>query len=238
MPTIHALPGSRGFTLIELICAVAIMLLLASLLLAMTSSIRHQAGRLRCAATERQVYEGLVIFSMDNNGQVPLVYNRGCRQDNYYFYNADNRGAGSDTAGALGVLFDRGYIDPQRGWFCAANRNPKWSFKTAENPWPPRRGVKTRGNYGVRPEKVEWATRLPRLSDFANKAIITDIISESVQLLDHHKTGTNVTYGDGSVRYQLFAKFSAPYRFIPNGSGYGAVYNNAFMQVWRLLDGN
>lgn len=236
MPIIHASPASRAFTLIELIFAVAIMLLLASLLMAMTSSIRQQAGRMRCAATERQVYEGLLSFSMDNRGQVPLVYNGGAKQDNYYFYDTGNRGIGSDTAGAFGLLFDRGYVDPQRGWYCAANRNPKWSFKTALNPWPPRRRVKTRGNYGVRPETAESASRFPRLSDFSGKAIITDIISESVQFRDHHRTGTNVTYGDGSVRYQLFAKFAAPYRFIPNDTGYGAAYNNAFMQVWRLLD--
>lgn len=226
-----------AFTLIELICAVSVMLLLASLLMAMTRSIRQHADRVRCASTLKQAYAGFFHFSVDNRGQVPLTYSGGTKQDNYYFYLTENRGIGSDTAGGWGILFDGGYVDPHRGWYCVANRHPQWKFNTTTNPWPPRRGLKTRSNYGTRPEVDEaTATTFPRLAAYADKAVITDVCSESFQIGDHHRTGMNAAYGDGSVRFQRFAAFSAPYRFIPNYRGYSAAYNRAFVRIWELLD--
>lgn len=232
-----ACPARAGFTLIELLCAVSILLLLASLVMAMTSSLRQYADRVRCASTIKQAYSGFFQFSVDNRGQVPLTYSGGIKQDNYYFYLTDNRGIGSDTAGGWGILFDGGYVDPHRGWYCVANRNPQWKFNTSINPWPPRRGLKTRSNYGTRPEvDEETATTFPRLASYAGKAILTDVCSESFLIAAHHRTGMNVAYGDGAVRFQRYAAFSAPYRSIPNYLGYSGAYNRAFVRIWTLLD--
>ncbi len=228
-------PLRHAFSLVELLLVCSLIMLLCSFLCAVITSIRRQAVRVSCMATEHQVYEGLALFAADNRGQTPLVCLGGTKQDNYYYYGPDNH---SDPAGAFGILYEGGYVDAQRGWYCPANKNPRWSFRTTQNPWPPKRGIKTRGSYGVRPEGDTSDNHFPLLMNYGTKALVADICSEAVQFADHHRSGMNVTYGDGSTRYQLFAVVAAPYKAIPNGLGYAGAYNNAFMRVWKLLDAN
>jgi prepilin-type N-terminal cleavage/methylation domain-containing protein/prepilin-type processing-associated H-X9-DG protein len=65
--------ATRAFTLIELICVVAIMALLASLLFPSLQSVRQRALSVACASNLRQIGLALNMAAQDNDNQYPEI---------------------------------------------------------------------------------------------------------------------------------------------------------------------
>jgi prepilin-type N-terminal cleavage/methylation domain-containing protein/prepilin-type processing-associated H-X9-DG protein len=64
----------KSFTLIELLVVIAIIAVLGSLLLPGLRRARERAGRLQCLSNMRQQGVGIIVFTQDNDGELPLVY--------------------------------------------------------------------------------------------------------------------------------------------------------------------
>lgn len=64
-------PRSKGFTLVELIVAIGIVCILASLVFTTTQSIRASGASGKCISNQRQIISATLMYAADHNGQLP-----------------------------------------------------------------------------------------------------------------------------------------------------------------------
>jgi len=64
---------NSGFTLMEILTVIAIMVVLAGILTPALNSARKQAKRAQCISNLKQIYIALQSYAMDNNGAFPAA---------------------------------------------------------------------------------------------------------------------------------------------------------------------
>src|SRR6266566_7457778 len=68
----HARKNAQaGFTLVELLVAIAIIAILIAILLPVLGSVRERANRIKCAGNLRQLGTALYIYAADNKNNFP-----------------------------------------------------------------------------------------------------------------------------------------------------------------------
>ena len=65
-------PNNIGFTLIELLASIAIIGVLMAILIPAIGRIKASAQNANCASNMRELGQGLLLFTQDNKGQLPL----------------------------------------------------------------------------------------------------------------------------------------------------------------------
>jgi prepilin-type N-terminal cleavage/methylation domain-containing protein/prepilin-type processing-associated H-X9-DG protein len=73
MPDTRSSVRSEAFTLLELLCVMAIIGILAAILLPAISKVRHQAIRAQCVSQLRQTGVAFGNFAHDHDGQFPMA---------------------------------------------------------------------------------------------------------------------------------------------------------------------
>ena len=61
----------RAFSLIELLCVIAVIAVLAGIIIPIVSKVRQNSHRIECANNLRQVAMAIHLYSQDNNGYLP-----------------------------------------------------------------------------------------------------------------------------------------------------------------------
>ncbi len=206
----------RGFTLIELLVVVAVIGVLIGVLLPALAAAREAGVRVAGMSNQRQLGAMIVVYGGDHDGRVPLGFSlgpgEGWKQYNYLL--RTNPANGEPGMRWMGLLYEHGVFDSPEAFYCPAEADPLMQFDTAENPWPPDEtapaGKSTRVGYGTRP-MVGWPfpsdrpqpggmPRLERLSP--GLAMVADLIHKPERLDQRHGDGVNVTFVDGSARWQ------------------------------------
>jgi prepilin-type N-terminal cleavage/methylation domain-containing protein len=77
-------PWRRGFTLVELLIVIGVILLLAAILLPTINRASDQARGVRCQSNLRQLWQGFLLFAADHDRHLPGGYDDG--------YQAQRRG--------------------------------------------------------------------------------------------------------------------------------------------------
>ena len=177
------------------------------------------------------------------DGQVPLGY-RNTSSGPVKQYNSMVYSTTSGQYVIFGLMYKAGLMDSPLAFFCPAETNDQSIYKSPINPWPPGPdGDPTKNvyaGYACRPEvalpdKMTSSTpQLPKLINFKNKAILSDVTTISDRVASRHRTGINVLYGDGSAKWVEYSTFSAD--LAPCKTPPSSVYNNAQDQVWADLD--
>lgn len=234
---------AHAFTLVELLVVIGIIALLISLLLPALNRSREAANRAVCLSNMRQVFTALNFYADTNRGRVPVGYRSASKQFNSMIY--------SGTAGRMvlfGILYENNKLpeDFARTLFCPSENNPQQMKGTSVNPWPP--GVSTTTNvfagYGMRPTVeipdvpgTPGFAPMPRMTDFKNQVILSDLVSISARLRTRHVNGVNTLRADGSGRWVPSGAFSAPLNEItsvrPN-----ATWNAEQDRIYEALERN
>lgn len=206
---------TRGFTLVELLVVIGVIALLISILLPALTKARAAAQRTACLSNLRQVHLAFVFYAQAFNDQVPI----GCRnspnklggivtQFDSMIYSGDTTGKTSGQYVLFGYLYPANLMRAPNIFYCPSQTDPKTSFNTSANPWPPgpAKNTNVSTGYGARPDfpipddPSTWNSQtLPRLQNFKNEAIFSDLVNTSAAVLTSHQIGVNVLYGDGSA---------------------------------------
>lgn len=67
-------PAQAGFTLIELICGIAVIIVLASILIPALGNARQRGDSAQCIANLRQLHSGHMLWANDNANILPYSY--------------------------------------------------------------------------------------------------------------------------------------------------------------------
>ncbi|HET6247060.1 MAG TPA: type II secretion system protein [Tepidisphaeraceae bacterium] len=91
-----------GFTLLELLVVIGIILVLAGLIYPITTRVIQQSRAVRCASQERQIYAATMSYVMDNNGYLPYASMIGWgTMDRPYAFTTPSLGIISFTDGVI-----------------------------------------------------------------------------------------------------------------------------------------
>lgn len=243
LPSAPIPPARHGFTLVEMLVAIGIIVLLVAILLPVVGQSREQARRALCLSNLRQLYLVYHQYSQDMEDRVPIGYRMtaagvGCKQWDSMVYSGSSR-----KFCIFGTLYVTGYLKQPAILFCPSENDPQSTWNSPLNPWPPGpigSGANVYGGYAQRPDyalpdEVETVPNvtLPRFGDFAGKALFADLPHLPLRVDTRHRGGINVCYGDGSAHWVDRAAFNAPLSKCTSISPAANAWQDA---IWTALD--
>ena len=206
-------PGCRsrpGFSVIELVVVLAVIVVLTSLLLPGLEVARKGARRLVCSSNQRQIGVAFLIFGGDNNDRLPESrFQMVNRPANMMALNSGDLNDEVGVAGfdGIGILWEGRYIDSPASCFCPAHRG-QHTFERAKALLGETQGTGPEiafCNYHYtghqkrsQDEPLMGPTRR-RMTD-PNVILLTDGLRSRSDF--NHESGFNVLRGDGSTFYQ------------------------------------
>lgn len=214
-----------GFTLIELLVVIAIIAVLAAMLLPALGRAREAANRTACINNLRQIVVAATMYAGDNDDNLPLG-NYGGQQGC-----TDKAGGGSQYPAlyptspiAISGTFPyaQRYLNDYNVWFCPSNKDPVYSdrnyigkiysitdARVAYGGYN-HTFINAQGNSAA--NVADWINypawygyyALPKLSRAKHLPYMADVIHRNAQYpgaIYHHKSGYNVAYFDGAVKF-------------------------------------
>ncbi len=207
--------GSRGFSMIELLVVLSIVMVLTGLLMPGITKARHSAYRLMCASNMRQIGVGLMLHGDDHSGSLPDSHLQ--ELGRFEEMGAINTGETDDltrrpTYDGLGLLWEFRYIESPRCLYCPAHHHhhtfeaDSAYYDSIDGDFPRRIYSNYHYTGPLRLDEdggiVQGGFRsLARAGRFI---MVTDSL-RSVEDFNHD-IGTNVLYSDGSTLWEADAE--------------------------------
>jgi type II secretory pathway pseudopilin PulG len=220
---------SRGFSLVDLLVSISIIVLLISIMMPGLGLVRRKAQQVICASNVRQLGLGVQMYADANRGHIPpSIY--AIKPNPQSDPPADRmmtlRRDGLDEWDGLGWLYIRGFAGAPGVYYCPAH--------TGENlreyysaPWAGTHGVIV-GNYQYR-GSLGGSALLERFR--SSTALIADGLAS--QLDFNHRVGGNALRADISV--QWFQDGGAVLATLVKDPGESGA-NTAVIRAWEVID--
>jgi prepilin-type N-terminal cleavage/methylation domain-containing protein len=222
----------RAFTLIELLVVIAIIAILASLLLPAMSRSKAMSKRTSCINNLRQMHISFAMYASDNFEAIPIGYRTGVKQFNTMIY------SGTINQFVLfGHMWEAGYMNQPKIFYCPAETNPGQMFNTSTNPWPPGvKGINVQSGYASLPV-IDWAGAayadpMPKLDQLGFVPLLADTPTMPARVASRHKDGVNRLRTDGSASWVMLNKFVDPLNLCTSAN---ASFNDTQDQIWKFL---
>jgi prepilin-type N-terminal cleavage/methylation domain-containing protein len=190
----------QKFTLIELLIAIAIIGILASLLVPGLGRAREAAKRAVCMSNVSQNVRWNMVFSIDYNAKIPLQYHTYApRNSSYMKVNSVYQNTGNFVQ--LGIIG----LESEDVLKCPSGPNVR-PFLNDETSLDSRRGT-IQSHYATRPvlqSKYGVAEdALSSLHQFANTALVSEHLYARFQgkEYNYHTQGNTTGYGDGHAKF-------------------------------------
>jgi prepilin-type N-terminal cleavage/methylation domain-containing protein len=253
---------NHAFTLVELLVVIGIIALLIAILLPVLGKAREASQKTVCLSNMRQLGTALQLYASENHDCLPVGYIQ--EKQFSYVVNWNNNDLNSPAVAMLGVLVTTNCISPNDGkaFYCPTEEDKQFSYNTPNNPWPfgknpvdphlTTRGLgHTRFGYMSRPSS-DWlcytgvysVDHWTRKAQLGNRAMLADLIYTRNRVIQRHKKGINVLFGNWSGQWVNLKDFDvSPWREIAAES-FNPDYNDAMLNenvnppvgVWAEID--
>jgi competence protein ComGC len=200
----------RGFTLIDILVTLAVVVVLISLMLPSLGRVRETAHQVVCRSNVRQVGIGVSLYAQDNFDR--LMHTENVTADDgsakpwdTIMLRLNAVGGGPGPWDGLGLLYAHDYLPAPKLYYCPSHSG-RHGFIDYSEQWGARSHASISGNYQFRARgPVSRAVAngpQPRKSQFLGEifpgaAIVADSMRTQVDF--NHRIGTNVLRADNSV---------------------------------------
>ena len=237
----------HGFSMIELLVVLAVVMLLTGLLMPGLQSARHSAYTVVCGANQRQIGIGFLLYGEDHNGLLPesLLQDRDEFAEMMAVTTGDVGHGQIPGYEGLGKLWEYRYIDSPKCLHCPAHRHTH-TFESNRLAYESLTGSvmhRFYANYhytGHATHASCLAGTVPRERRNMNRHDRFVLLTDGLRTLEdfNHGTGMNVLYADGHYEYKADRgdKIS---NALPHESGLPnvfSVHNVTVSNIWLDLD--
>jgi len=225
-----AVPGRRGFSLVELVTVLAVVAVLTGLLLPALIRVRESVNRVVSASNLRQIGFSVTLYDRDY-GVLPV--SRELMQNRPAEMMIAHRP--QDGWDGLGLLFGYGYIGAMQVFYSPSHHGDH-PLSRYEDQWHNPTGQRIYVNYHYGGH-VDWSNHQRMRSLLAGDSIVIATDGLRTRSDFNHRVGMNLLRGDGSVRWRSDSKVQ---RALPITLGYGQTppqglneYINIFQTIER-----
>jgi competence protein ComGC len=236
---------ARGFTLIDVLVSLAVVVVLVSLFMPSLGRVRETAHQVICRSNVRQIGIGISMYAEDHTGRLMGSVNAGedgtssMPWDTVALRLAPSIPGLPGSWDGLGLLYGDDYLLAPKLYYCPSHHGQN-AFRDYEDEWSGRANGRIYGNFQFR-GGGPVAARRPGRPLPPNKIFLSHIhtgaaiVADSMRTLQdfNHKIGANVLRADNSVDW-----------FSDNGGRVAMLLPREgqqpppgqFEDVWRNLD--
>lgn len=188
----------RGFTIIDILVSMSVIVVLISLLLPSLAAIRETTRKVVCASNVRQVGLGIMMYAQDTRDVIPysrFAPNGATAQPKPGLTMKLRIVTPTEHFDGLGRLFAADYL-PAPGVFYCPSHTAEHRIDQFQNQWASLTG-EIYGNYQYRGAAPNGQTRLPSPAQ-RGFALVTDGLTQTDF---NHKVGSNVLLADMSLAW-------------------------------------
>ena len=212
---------SGGFTLVELLVVVSIIVVLIALLLPALDQAREHAKRLKCLAQLRGLAFAQGSYSSDNRGH--LAPHAQWDVSTIFSRSFGGWADAVDNWTGNGLLIYRGYVDNPRTAWCPYNTAWGLAFDHPTHGW--REDPQTQGDRWMAQsyQQRTGVRRMGQAGASGGSALVSDGFTRYGNgAASHHLVGYNVAYLDGSGQFLLDKDGEIASLSVAGGKGSGA----------------